>query len=108
MKRVNYDGRTLVTGDEVAQAIADYSVAVSRMGVGTAVTIPVLESDGSISEYTLLLTAATSLEIEPFERDPHAGDLEQERSRFPVPTFEPIGGKAEPMAPEDEDIRPNL
>jgi hypothetical protein len=104
MKRVNYDGQTLVTGDAVADALAEYSVAVTRMAAGTTVDVPVLEPDGGITVHTLLLTAATSLEVEPFEWQRGPGDRSEEE-QFPLPEFEPIGGKAEPVSAEDgEDI----
>jgi hypothetical protein len=108
MKRVNYDGQTLVTGDAVAEALARYSMAVTRMEAGTTVEVPVLEPDGSIRKHTLLLTTATSLEVEPFERAPEPADTELELRRFPVPEFEPVGGKGVPVAPEEEDIRPDI
>ncbi|GAA1836882.1 hypothetical protein [Agromyces salentinus] len=106
MKRVNYDGQTLVTGDAVADALAEYSVAVTRMSAGTTVDVPVLEPDGAVTVHTLLFTPATSLEVEPFEWQGSA-DAGSEEQRFPVPEFDPVGGKAEPVPPDDDDeIRP--
>lgn len=109
MKRVNYDGQGLVTGDAVAEALGDYAAAVARMDAGTTVEIPVLEPDGSVSIHTLLLTSATSLAVEPYDGPSYPSVVESEDSRFPVPEFRPIGGKAVTVAGEDDDdVRPKL
>ena len=93
MKRLNYDGQSLVTGTAVAQAIIEYAGNVARMGTSMTVEIPVLEANGTIGRHALLLNQATALET--FDVD---GDLEDESNRFPVPEFTGVGGKAIPVS----------
>jgi hypothetical protein len=96
VKRINYDGQTLVSGTAVAVALVDYAHAVARMNSSMTIEIPVLEDNGTIIPHTLLLTAATSLET--FDID---GDTADEASRFPVPELTGVGGKATAIS-EDE------
>jgi hypothetical protein len=89
VKRMNYDGQTLVTGTRVANALVEYAKAVARMESSATVEIPALEDNGTIARHTLLLTAATSLET--FDLD---GDTDDEDERFRVPDLTGVGGKA--------------
>lgn len=93
MKRLNFDGQSLVTGTEVADALTDYAETVARMNTSAIVDIPILEENGTIATHTLLLNSATALET--FDID---GNLEEEADRFPVPPLPSIGGKAIPVS----------
>jgi hypothetical protein len=89
MKRINYDGQSLVSGSAVAFALVEYAHAVARMDSSATVEIPVLEDNGTVAVHTLLLSAGTSLET--FDID--GGDVHED-DRFPVPDFTGVGGKA--------------
>jgi hypothetical protein len=90
MKRINYDGVTLVTGSAVADALVEYAATVARMNTAASVEVPVLEDNGTIGMHTLLLSGGNSLEV----LDIDGSALELEDERFPIPDFTPIGGKA--------------
>jgi len=98
MKRIHYDGQSMVTGSEVATALATYAESVARMGASSTVQIPVLEENGSVLTHSLLLTAATALET--FDID---GEPTDESERFPVPKFAPIGGAAAAITTDEID-----
>ncbi|WP_349897209.1 hypothetical protein [Parafrigoribacterium soli] len=97
MRRVTYAGEVLLTGSAVADALLNYAQYVIRAGTSVSIEIPVLEKDGKIVSRTILLGPATQL---------HSGyadgvSSEEERQRFPIPTFVPVGGKGMPS-----DIQP--
>jgi hypothetical protein len=96
VKRINYDGQSLVSGTAVATALVDYAEAVARMNSSASVDIPVLENNGTIATHTVLLNAATSLET--FDID---GDDENEERRFPVPEFSGVGGTATAVSADE-------
>jgi hypothetical protein len=97
MKRINYDGQSLVSGSAVATSLVDYARAVARMNSTATIEIPVLEDNGRVAVHTLMLTVATSLET--FDID---GENDDEDERFPVPDFTGVGGKA--TAISDDEI----
>ncbi|HEY1530010.1 MAG TPA: hypothetical protein VGF80_04290 [Galbitalea sp.] len=96
MKRINYDGQSLVSGSAVVSSLVEYAQAVARMDSSATVEIPVLEDNGTVAMHTLLLTAATSLET--FDID---GGHADEDDRFPVPDFAGVGGKATPISDQE-------
>jgi hypothetical protein len=98
MKRINFDGRYFVTGGAVADALAEYAVVVARMNTGATVDIPVMEENGLINQHTFVLNGSNAIEILDVD-----GVLpeEDEESRFPIPEFTPIGGKAVAVAADD-------
>ena len=96
VKRINYDGQSLVSGTAVAAALVQYARAVARMNSSATVEIPTLEGNGAIAMHTLLLTAATSLETFDI-----AGRDDNEDERFPVPDFTGVGGKATTISGEE-------
>ena len=48
MKRIAYAGTTLVTSDAVADQLLTFIVELSQAQRGASVTIPVLESNGTV------------------------------------------------------------
>lgn len=96
MKRITYNGEPLITGTAVADAMVNYVTHVAGMAVAVAVDVPVLELDGAVQAHTLVLSAATQLEV--VDVDAMAG--QDEEARFPLPELPPVGGHAFAMASE--------
>ncbi|MEO7123387.1 MAG: hypothetical protein ABI400_09790, partial [Lacisediminihabitans sp.] len=100
MKRISFDGRPFVTGGAVADALAEYAVAVARMNSGATVDIPVLEENGLVVQHTFVLNGSNAIEILDVDGIVPDGD---EETRFPIPEFTPIGGKAVAVSADDVD-----
>jgi hypothetical protein len=63
MKRITNAGENLITSNEIAERLVSYAVRVSQLGTSSAVRIPVLESNGTVAQHTLVINAATQLDI---------------------------------------------
>ncbi|WP_120338674.1 hypothetical protein [Cryobacterium soli] len=83
MKRISYAGGSILTGDDVAQALLDYVTEHSRGDASVAVNIRVQESDGTTRTHTLVLGPATELDVADVAEETLAGELEL----FPLPVF---------------------
>jgi hypothetical protein len=90
MKRIDYNGQSLVTGNEVADAVTHYVTRAAAMNATLAVDIPVLADNGTVESHTLILSSATQLDV----IDVDGGPAERELERFPVPDFPSVGGQA--------------
>ena len=93
MKRITYSGQAFATGTEVATALTHYATVVGRIGTTVAVDVPVQEENGTIGMRTLLLNPTTQFTVDDIDG---VSSEEDEVSRFPVPDFPAIGGKAVP------------
>jgi len=85
MKLITYAGGTILTGDDVAEALLDYVTAHSQGDESVAVDIQVLEPDGSTRTHTLVLGPATELDVADVAEDTLAGEI----ALFPLPVFPP-------------------
>lgn len=85
MKLITYAGGTILTGDDVAEALLGYVTAHSRGDESIAVDIKVLEPDGSTRTHTLVLGPATELDVADVAEDSLAGEI----ALFPLPVFPP-------------------
>lgn len=85
MKLITYAGGTILTGDDVAEALLNYVTAHSRGEESVAVHIRVLEPDGSTRTHTLVLGPATELDVADVAEE----SLEGEIALFPLPVFPP-------------------
>jgi hypothetical protein len=65
MKTIHYAGGEVLTSDDVADAVVDYAAALAKAGSSAELTIPVLLSDGSTSEASMLLGPASQLVAQP-------------------------------------------
>jgi hypothetical protein len=65
MKLLVYAGTPLRVGDDVAHALIDYACEVARAATADAVSFPAVTDAGAARVVTLVLTAGTSLLIEP-------------------------------------------
>ena len=83
MKRISYAGGSILTGDDVAQALLDYVTEHSRGDENVAVNIRVQEQDGTTRTHTLVLGPATELDVADVAEETLAGELEL----FPLPVF---------------------
>jgi hypothetical protein len=85
MKLITYAGGTILTGDDVAEALLGYVTAHSRGEESIAVDIKVLEADGTTRTHTLVLGPATELDVADVAEE----SLEGEIALFPLPVFPP-------------------
>lgn len=89
MKRLSLGSQVLVTGDDVADALAVYIPSVERMHASVTVDVPILEDNGEVVTHTLLIGTSNDLEITDIEgRDPAL------EARFALPRLPSVGGKA--------------
>ncbi|MGY4858797.1 hypothetical protein [Cryobacterium sp. AP23] len=85
MKRITYAGGSILTGDDVAEALLDYVTEHSRGEDSVAVDIVVRELDGTTRTHTLVLGPATELDVADVAEE----TLEGEGELFPLPIFPP-------------------
>ena len=85
MKLITYAGGTILTGDDVAEALLGYVTAHSTGDESIAVGIKVREPDGSTRTHTLVLGPATELDVADVAEE----SLEGEIALFPLPVFPP-------------------
>lgn len=85
MKLITYAGGTILTGDDVAEALLGFVTAHSRREESIAVDIKALEPDGSTRTHTLVLGPATELDVADVAEESLAGESEL----FPLPVFPP-------------------
>lgn len=84
MKRISFGFETLITGNEVADALVQYAAEVVRHGASEPVELPVLEGNGEVTMHTILLGPATQLAVADID-GAHADNPD-----FVVPTFPPL------------------
>jgi hypothetical protein len=90
MKRISYGEESLITTNEIADQLVDYTVRISQLGTSSAVSIPVLESNGLILEHTLVINAASQIDVVDVD-----GFIDgSETERFGEATFPPVGVRA--------------
>ena len=96
MKRITYAGGSILTGDDVAEALLDYVTTHSLGDESVAVEISVLELDGRTRTHTLVLGPATDLDVADVAEETLEGEVEL----FPLPVFPPgrVLEVAEPSA----------
>ena len=94
MKQLTYDGGTWLLGDEAADALLDYAVALGRRAAADSIEVAVIDNDGHPERLTLLIGPATMMSVgtsrsqadEPDNRE--VVEEMRERSRaaaFPAP-----------------------
>ncbi len=97
MKRILYSSGSVLTGDDVAHAVALYATSLARAGAADLVRIPVIK-DGLPGTVEIVIGPASQLIIEDagdefdvdFDSDPYLQRLVESRSRLDnPPTVEP-------------------
>ncbi|MGA1827829.1 hypothetical protein [Microbacterium sp.] len=61
MKILTYTGAELMTGDDIADAVLDYCVALAEESTAETIEIPVLKPDGSRGTASLLVGPASQI-----------------------------------------------
>lgn len=61
MKILTYTGAELMTGDDIADAVLDYCVALAEESTAETIEIPVLKADGSRGTASLLVGPASQI-----------------------------------------------
>lgn len=64
MKHVTYAEKSLLVGDEAADALVEYSAALAKRGDADAVTLSAFDGDGNDVEATFVLNQGTILMAE--------------------------------------------
>ncbi|MEQ1736484.1 MAG: hypothetical protein ABL886_08780 [Rhodoglobus sp.] len=87
MKRITFNGGSIVTGNAVAAALLEYTTTLTDAENSVTVDITVLEDDGETSVHTLVLSAASQFDV----ADVVGMSEVEEARRFPVPEMGPVG-----------------
>ncbi|WP_157071412.1 hypothetical protein [Curtobacterium ammoniigenes] len=64
MKSIRYDGSVIVTGDAIADAVAQYAAALGANGRTGLVRVPTFDEAGQIDEVELLLGPASEIVVQ--------------------------------------------
>ncbi|WFR68346.1 hypothetical protein P9139_09125 [Curtobacterium flaccumfaciens] len=78
MKYIHYDGTLILTGDAIADAVADYAAVLGANGRTDTVAIPAVADDGSVTRTTVLVGPASELTVSTAPDD----ELEPEDHAF--------------------------
>ena len=87
MKRITHAAENLITSNDIAERLVEYAVRVSQLNTSRAVTIPVLESNGTVADHTLVINAASQFDV--VDVDGLIDGLETDR--FGEPNFPELG-----------------
>jgi len=63
VKYIHYDGNSILTGDLIADAVADYAAVLGANGRTDTVAVPSVAEDGSVTLTTVLVGPASELSI---------------------------------------------
>ena len=69
MKILTYAGAELMTGDDIADAVLEYCVALAEVATAETIEIPVLKVDGSRGVASLLVGPASQIVAAPVDTD---------------------------------------
>lgn len=61
MKQLTYDGGTWLLGDDAADALLNYAVALGRRAAADSIELSVIDPDGHPERLTLLIGPATMM-----------------------------------------------
>ena len=64
---IMYAGETLMTGDDIAEALLNYSAALAESGSASTVEIPTIRDDGTRSTAKVLVGPASQIVATPVE-----------------------------------------
>lgn len=81
MKRITYGSGSIVTSDAIAEALLRYVTTTADSENSVAVDVTVLEEGGETAVHTLVLSAASPLDVSDIDVPSEAED----ESRFPLP-----------------------
>jgi hypothetical protein len=69
MKRILYSGGTVVTGDQVADAVLEYASELARQESSDTLDVPSVTEAGVLGHTQLLLGPASQFVVEEFESE---------------------------------------
>jgi hypothetical protein len=69
MKHIHYDGATILTGDDVADAVIEYAAALSGGDRADTVAVPSVGPDGTLTTTKILIGPASELVVEDADDD---------------------------------------
>jgi hypothetical protein len=78
MKNIRYDGSTILTSDDVADAVIEYAEALSSGGRSDTIEVPAIAPDGTMTTTKILIGPSSELVIEDTDDD----ELEVTNPRF--------------------------
>ncbi|PYY46221.1 hypothetical protein [Curtobacterium sp. MCBD17_023] len=78
MKHIHYDSSTILTSDDVADAVIEYAAALSGGDRADTVAVPAIAADGTMTTTKILIGPSSEIVIEDAEED----DLELENDEF--------------------------
>ncbi|OII09094.1 hypothetical protein [Curtobacterium sp. MCBA15_008] len=78
MKHIQYDGSTILTSDDVADAVIEYAAALAGGDRADTVAVPAVADDGTMTTTKILIGPSSEIVVEDTEED----DLEVEQEEF--------------------------
>jgi hypothetical protein len=69
MKSIHYDGSTLLTSDDVADAVIEYAAALSGGDRADTVDVPCVGDDGTMTTTKILIGPASEMVVEDADDD---------------------------------------
>lgn len=78
MKHIHYDSSTLLTRDDVADAVIEYAAALAGGDRADTVAVPVIAPDGTMTTTKILIGPSSEIVVEDAEED----DLEIDDAEF--------------------------
>ncbi|MCA5924266.1 hypothetical protein [Curtobacterium oceanosedimentum] len=90
MKHIQYDRSSILTTDDVADAVIEYAAALAGGDRADTVSIPAVAADGTMTTTKVLIGPASQLVVEDAEEDELEGEHDQfvARLRAATLTFE--------------------
>lgn len=98
MKYIHYDASLILTGDLIADAVADYAAVLGANARTDTITVPSVADDGSVSTSILLVGPASELCVTVAPDD----ELEPEDPAF-IRRLRDAARRAGPERPVDAD-----
>lgn len=102
MKYIHHDGSAILTGDEIADAVAEYAAVLGANERTDTVHVPTPDEHGQLTHATLLIGPASQIVLEPAPED----ELEPESPEFveQLRRAARTAGPARPVHAEGTDV----
>jgi len=78
MKHIRYDDTSILTSDDVADAVIEYAAALAGGDRADTVAVPAVSADGTMTTTKILIGPASEVVVEDAEED----ELELEHDEF--------------------------
>jgi hypothetical protein len=100
VKYIRYDGTDILTGDLIADAVADYAAVLGANARTDTVTVPAIANDGTMTRTIVLIGPASELVVSEAPDD----ELEPEDPGF-IRKLRSAAATAGPQQPVNSDGR---